>query len=746
METSKYMTTRVTCFFVITFLSCLFLSRAFGGDNDFLAALALEEKSAEKAYKIYEELSGVDAPLADHASYKWIARGYQKGEVAALIKPCENHITRFRYSRFTPEIRLILIEGLISVGEWKKAIKEAGDFQKDYPDMFLGRVATLKGEALFGAGRHNEAARELGRAAYLYRDASWRERAKYLGEKMRKDGHGKIIPPEKNDLSEMIDRAIYDRRLWDCGRLARTSVGLYGGWKTRLKEVDCLLIRRKRKDARRLLKSIENRFPRSRSAQGALMLRWAMAEKGRDFKGKPRTSYYKVMADYSGTEAALHARYLIGFQNFDSYDFLSAAKHMGIFLEKWQGKYLLDDALWQGGFSFYLNGDFSKAAKLFTRFIKEFPDHKDRDKVVYWRGRAYLNMGDKSGAKDDFLWVAQNLFGTYYGLAAQVRLEQMGETSFILKERLCENVPWEFMMPPMPIPRLAPEWAQEGGGGDNFDGGAKIALEYFAEFGHKGIKRLASNFLALYHGQEISLAFDEAKYIHKNLSDAPYGEYIAGIMFSLCQRNLWATYASNKTAGIIRRGALFDPHRINARRQFPLLFWELIQDVSKRHELDPYLVIALVKQESAFQVSAKSWAGARGLFQIMPSTARWIAKKRGIKNFKTSDLYKPENSADFGTWYFKRLMTNNDNDVAKALAGYNAGGSRAKRWWGANPGREYDEMIELIGFSETRKYVKTILRNWEMYSRLYRDKFEPALARDTIFVLLLDKVPAAKED
>ena len=718
-----------------------FAAIAFGDDQTFFDGLALEEKGDEKAYEIFSALAAFDEPLADHASYKCIARNYQNGEFSALIGPARDHIKRFPHSRFTPVIRLIYVEALCQRSEYGIAYQEVIDFRKDHPAMFQSRVSALMGMALGGLGRYENAARELGRAGYLYPDKVWSKRARDIAAKLKSQGHPNIIPPSKEEISTLLDKAIFDGHYWTCESLARTHTNLYGGWKERLKEVDCLLSRRKSRDARNLLKSIENKFPKSRAAQGGLMLRYAMAERGRDFKGKARTSYSKVMAEYPNTEASTHARYLIGYQNYDSFDFKSAAKNMDLFLLKWKGRYLLDDALWYGGFSHYLTEDFPRAVHLFTRFIEEFPEHKDIDKIVYWRARAFGKINKAAEAKEDFYWVTNNYFGTYYGLAAQVHLENGGEPNFIFIEQLMEEIPWDFLMPFMPVPRLAWAWAQEFGGGEKFEGGAKTALENFSKFGDPKIRRLVGNFQTLYITGEKALAFDEAKYIHDNLMEVPYAEYIAGLMFSLCGENLYATYASNRTAAIIRSGELFDPHRINARRQFPLLYWELIQKVAKRYEMDPYLVIALVKQESAFQITAKSWAGARGLFQIMPGTARWIASKRGIKNFKIADLYKPENSADFGVWYFKRLLDNNNNDIAKALAGYNAGGSRATRWWGENPGRNYDEMIELIGFSETREYVKTILRNWEMYSRLYRDRLEQDTARATVFMLLLEKIP-----
>ncbi|MCZ7583316.1 MAG: lytic transglycosylase domain-containing protein [Deltaproteobacteria bacterium] len=203
-------------------------------------------------------------------------------------------------------------------------------------------------------------------------------------------------------------------------------------------------------------------------------------------------------------------------------------------------------------------------------------------------------------------------------------------------------------------------------------------------------------------------------------------------MFSLAGDQLESIKLADQAARERRTRKLWDPNDLIARRQFPMLHFDLIEKNAKDKNLDPYLVIALIKQESAFQTEAHSWAGARGLMQVIPPTGRYIARKRGIKNY---NLFEPETSVDFGTWYFARAYHGTGGDAPRTLAGYNAGPGRATRWWGQAVGRTYDETIERIPFDETRYYVKIILRNWEMYQRLYRDQNYP-LQRDHVFTVL----------
>ena len=92
-------------------------------------------------------------------------------------------------------------------------------------------------------------------------------------------------------------------------------------------------------------------------------------------------------------------------------------------------------------------------------------------------------------------------------------------------------------------------------------------------------------------------------------------------------------------------------------------------------------------------------------------------------------------SLDFGAWWLADLLADAGSDLPAALAGYNAGIGRPRRWWATHEGRDYDELIELIPFDETRGYVLGIMRNYEMYLRLYREAApapEPPHAIDVV--------------
>jgi soluble lytic murein transglycosylase len=151
---------------------------------------------------------------------------------------------------------------------------------------------------------------------------------------------------------------------------------------------------------------------------------------------------------------------------------------------------------------------------------------------------------------------------------------------------------------------------------------------------------------------------------------------------------------------------------------FPLDYWDLIRRHATARGLDPFLVAALVAQESSFDADVRSGANAYGLMQIVPSTGKRLARSLGIRRFSTSTLTNPDANVRMGTLYFKNLVAQ-FGGTHYALASYNAGESRVVRWISERGELPRDEFIDDIPFPETQNYVKKILGTAEDYRRLY---------------------------
>ena len=149
----------------------------------------------------------------------------------------------------------------------------------------------------------------------------------------------------------------------------------------------------------------------------------------------------------------------------------------------------------------------------------------------------------------------------------------------------------------------------------------------------------------------------------------------------------------------------------DVKRRFPLAFdAQLIQSASKHH-VDPAWAFAIARRESSFMVDANSGAGAKGLMQLMPGTARYLAKG----TVSNQVLFDPQQNVEFGTQYLRYLMDKMQDNPVLATAAYNAGWRRVQQWL-PKENIPLDVWVETIPYKETRNYVKarsrTCLRIW----------------------------------
>ncbi|MEO8024841.1 MAG: transglycosylase SLT domain-containing protein [Bryobacteraceae bacterium] len=155
---------------------------------------------------------------------------------------------------------------------------------------------------------------------------------------------------------------------------------------------------------------------------------------------------------------------------------------------------------------------------------------------------------------------------------------------------------------------------------------------------------------------------------------------------------------------------------------FPLPFREDLERNAKERSIDPYMLAALIRQESEFNPKALSRAKAYGLTQIMPPTGRELSRRLKIRPYSTTSLFLPSVNLKMGAYYFRTLLDSLEGKVEATLASYNAGRSRAIAWMNWGEFREPSEYIETIPFSETRDYVQSVLRNADVYRRVYGDR------------------------
>jgi peptidoglycan lytic transglycosylase len=148
------------------------------------------------------------------------------------------------------------------------------------------------------------------------------------------------------------------------------------------------------------------------------------------------------------------------------------------------------------------------------------------------------------------------------------------------------------------------------------------------------------------------------------------------------------------------------------RARYPLEYENIVRTHARNHDLDPALVAAVVYVESRFDPNAESAAGAIGLMQLLPETAKGIALRTGGKRFVVADLRDPEINVRYGTWYLDH-MRKRYGEVNLALAAYHAGQGNVDQWRAAGLG---------IVFPETRAYVEEVERLTRVYADAYPDE------------------------
>lgn len=155
---------------------------------------------------------------------------------------------------------------------------------------------------------------------------------------------------------------------------------------------------------------------------------------------------------------------------------------------------------------------------------------------------------------------------------------------------------------------------------------------------------------------------------------------------------------------------------------YPYPYRELIKESCLEYKADPCLVLAIIRTESSFYPRAKSEMGARGLMQIMPETGAWIAAQMKIDNFNQEMLSKPEYNIPMGIWYLSYLDKSFAGHLPKMLAAYNAGEGKVRKWLDDRTWSGKQQDLHEIPYAETREYVDSVLFDYQVYKRLYKNE------------------------
>jgi soluble lytic murein transglycosylase len=354
-----------------------------------------------------------------------------------------------------------------------------------------------------------------------------------------------------------------------------------------------------------------------------------------------------------------------------------------------RGRYA-ERAAWKVGWRAYRAGSMVEAAQYFESSARDFPRSDYRPAWLYWSARARGAMGDTVASNSRYQLTVSDYQNTYYGRLATRELARQGAVaqSHLVFARSAVDL---------------------GGEAEHFPPNAATIRTLLA--------------LNLYEPARKELEFAQKKW-----GDSPaIGATLAWVNW---QRS---SAESGMEQLMMARGAMNQMKRAYPQFMaaggeqlpreilttiFPLTYWDLIQKYSVERDLDPYLMAALVAQESTFVPDVRSHANAYGLMQLLPSTGRSYARKLKLR-YTPRLLTTAEPNIRMGMAYFADKVRE-FGTVPLALASYNAGETPVRRWI-AERGRSLpeEEFIDDIPYPETQNYVKRILGTAEDYRRLY---------------------------
>jgi len=346
-----------------------------------------------------------------------------------------------------------------------------------------------------------------------------------------------------------------------------------------------------------------------------------------------------------------------------------------VMIERYPAGRYAERAYWRSGWWAYRARRYAEAATLFDRGAAQFPRSDYRPSWLFWSGRAWREAGNPALATERLVLTATDYHNSYYGRLARKHL------------------------PPPAIARIVPAFERQ-------------PVEPSRTF--PTVDRVAQ-LIAVGLNQE---ALNELHYAQRLWGDAPaLTATIALVHHRLGNLRPGINAMKRAYPQWMAAGGESLPIEIQ-KVVFPLDYWPLLRKHAMARGLDPYLVAALVAQESTFDPVIRSSANAVGLMQVLPSTGRQFARKLKIPRFSPARLTDPETNVRLGTAIFAESLRK-FGGVHYALAAYNAGDHRVTSWQRERPGMPQDEFIDDIPFPETQNYVKRILGTADDYRRLY---------------------------
>jgi soluble lytic murein transglycosylase-like protein len=414
------------------------------------------------------------------------------------------------------------------------------------------------------------------------------------------------------------------------------------------------------KEAATALQTVATRNPGSPQA----LYRWARLLWNADRDSQALPLFQKLAKKFPRHGLAAEALYAIGRIYQARGDNAQARKAYQKLSKHFRRHKLTRDGRWRQGWMAYQTDHLSQAEQHFASLARSAPKTAEGESALYWQARMLQHQSQHKKAVKVYRTLIKNNANSYYALWAEKRLGR--------KPPRLKRSPALTAKPP----RLSRK------------------LQRYYERSQE-LRRLG--------------LLDAARFELDRVRDAA-PKKASYTRFFIVEYSQLEGY--NDALRLAQRFGSYTRQPYD----FPRAYWETLQTHAQDKQLDPYLVLALMRQESLFDADAVSSAQAYGLMQLLPKTAARVAQLPAGEGLRLTD---PEVNIALGTSYLRQLLSRYGNNIIMALAGYNAGEKAVDKWRARSPDVEADEFVENISYRETRNYVKKVLRNYRTYLRLY---------------------------
>ncbi|HEY7140443.1 MAG TPA: transglycosylase SLT domain-containing protein [Methylomirabilota bacterium] len=647
------------------------------------AHLALAGGEYARARAIFDEV----APgflLQDYAVFFAAEATLREGDEPAALARFRSFIERFPDSLLLPQAQLAVLDTTFRLGLWAEAEREARRFLARAPaHPEAGRVLVRLAQARAAQGQVAEAVADL-RRRWIEAPASlWGEAAHESMEDLARAA-GLVVAP-----LTVEEQFLQAQRLADAGEQT-ASVRLLEGLLAQGPE----LAVRHRALAR--LAPMLGRLARSDEAIARLDAALTEAETpshaallyelGRLLQRSGQTSrgaaaYERLLAEHPDAsnlaEAALNlARTRAELGQLDA----AREAFQGV-VARQPDSQAAASARWELAWLEYRGGRFRDAALAFRQLSTTVGSA--RLAGLYWAGRSLDQLGEKGAALALYREVLSRGPQGYYGILAARRVRERPPAPVATPVRLAAD----------PIALLRSEARYQRAqalGSIGFDGFAILELEAL--------------------GRDVAADGDRA--------------WALGVAFAnLGEAGRSLRYLRRALGAAVEAGAPGLPPRL-WQLYYPLGYGEQIRAAARAVGLDPFVVAAVIREESSYDPRARSGVGAVGLMQLMPDTARVVAQELGRPLAEVAALWEPPVNIALGARYLAQLNAR-FRDALLAVAAYNAGPHRVQRWVAERPQADMEEFVDQIPFDETRGFAKRVFTSWHHYRRLYGDGSTP---------------------